>query len=197
MNSSRLPSRPLPTRAVAIAAAVLGAALLSGCSTIENLNPFSGDKYETKILPDVPADDVYNQGVARLDKKATSGAAKKFSQREKDYPYSDWSRKGLLMETFAQYQGGEYDDEIQSGSRYAQLYPNTPDAPYALYLQAMSYYNQVPDISRDQQQSAKALDLSAVHDAHVYLLTRCATRPKLSAEYFRRSVEESEVYKLL
>jgi outer membrane protein assembly factor BamD len=146
-------------RALAIAAAVLGAAMLSGCSTIENLNPFAGDKYETKILPDVPADDVYNQGVARLDKKDTSGAAKKFGQLEKDYPYSDWSRKGLLMETFAQYQGGDYDSAIQSGARYYQLYPNTPDAPYALYLQAMSYYNQVPDISRDQQQSGKALEL--------------------------------------
>ena len=144
--------------------ALLGLALsttmgLGGCSTLDGLNPFAGEKYETKILPDVPADDVYDQGVARLDKKDTSGAAKKFSQLEKDYPYSDWARKGLLMETFAQYQGGSYDDAIASGSRYYSLYPNSSDAPYALYLQAMSYYNQVPDISRDQLQAGKALDL--------------------------------------
>lgn len=144
---------------VRLALVSVGAVGLAGCSTIDSLNPFGGEKYETKILPDVPADDVYNQGVARMEKKDTAGAAKKFSQLEKDYPYSDWSRKGLLMQTYAQYQGGSYDDAIESGGRYYSLYPNSPDAPYALYMQAMSYYNQVPDISRDQQQAGKALDL--------------------------------------
>ena len=132
---------------------------LCGCSSLDSLNPFGGEKYETKILADVPADDIYNQAIARLNKKDTSGAAKKFGQLEKDYAYSDWARKGLLMEAAAQYQGGEYDDAIDSGSRYYKLYPNTPDAPYALYLQAMSYYNQVPDISRDQSQAGKAMVL--------------------------------------
>ena len=135
---------------------------LGGCSTFDSLgslNPFGGEKYETKILADVPAADIYDQAVARLAKKDTSGAAKKFGQLEKDYAYSDWARKGLLMETAAQFQGGQYQDAIDSGGRYYKLYPNSPDAPYALYLQAMSYYSQVPDISRDQTQAGKALDL--------------------------------------
>lgn len=132
---------------------------MGACSTFDSLNPFGGEKYETKILPDVPAEDIYNQGVARLDKKDSEGAAKKFGQLEKDFAYSDWSRKGLLMQTYSQYQAGSYDDAIASGGRYYKLYPNTSDAPYALYLEAMSYYNQVPDISRDQVQAGKALDL--------------------------------------
>lgn len=132
---------------------------LGGCSSFDALNPFGGEKYETKILADVPADDIYDQGIARLSKKDTSGAAKKFGQLEKDYAYSDWARKGLLMEAAAQYQGGSYDDAIESGGRYYKLYPDTPDAPYALYIQAMSYYNQVPDISRDQAQAGKAMVL--------------------------------------
>ena len=143
-------------RAASIALLCLSSA---GCSTFDNLNPFGGDKYESKILPDVPADDIYNQGVARLDKQDAEGAAKKFGQLEKDYPYSDWSRKGLLMQTFAQYRGGKYDDAVESGARYVKLYPNTPDTPYALYLQGMSYYSQVPDISRDQSQAGKALQV--------------------------------------
>lgn len=146
-------------RLVALAALCATTLPVAGCSTFDSLNPFGGEKYETKILADVPADDIYNQGVARLDKKDTGGAAKKFGQLEKDYAYSDWARKGLLMETFAQYQGGEYQDAIDSGSRYYKLYPNAPDADYALYLQAMSYYNQVPDISRDQSQAGKAMVL--------------------------------------
>ncbi|UDL94804.1 outer membrane protein assembly factor BamD [Lichenihabitans sp. PAMC28606] len=132
---------------------------LAGCSSLESFNPFGAEKYETKILPDVPADDIYNQGLARLGKKDTEGAAKKFSELDKQYPYSDYSRKGLLMSTYAQYQAGNYDDAIASGGRYYSLYPTSPDAPYALYMEAMSYYNQIPDISRDQKQSEKALDL--------------------------------------
>ena len=63
------------------------------------------------------------------------------------------------MQAAAQYQGGQYDDAIDAGGRYYKLYPDSPDAPYALYLEAMSYYSQVPDISRDQAQAGKALDL--------------------------------------
>ena len=135
------------------------AAGLSGCSAIDSLNPFgSGEKYETKILPETPADAIYDQGLARLQKKDSAGAAKKFSEIDKQYPFTEWSRKGLMLSTFAQYQGGDYDSAIASAKRYYALYPNTPDAPYALYLQAMSYYSQIPDISRDQDLSSKALE---------------------------------------
>ncbi|WP_131115697.1 outer membrane protein assembly factor BamD [Lichenihabitans psoromatis] len=144
---------------VSMVAIIAVAMPLAGCSSLESFNPFGAEKYETKILPDVPADDIYNQGLARLGKKDTEGAAKKFSELDKQYPYSDYSRKGLLMSTYAQYQAGNYDDAISSGGRYYSLYPTSPDAPYALYMEAMSYYNQIPDISRDQKQSEKALDL--------------------------------------
>ena len=148
---------PRVTRAVPLAGML--ALALSGCSTLDSLNPFgSGEKYETKILAEAPASTIYDQGLARLQKKDSSGAAKKFGELEKQYPFSEWSRKGLIMTTFAQYQGGDYDSAIASAKRFYGLYPNSPDAPYALYLQAMSYYNQIPDISRDQDQSAKALD---------------------------------------
>ena len=144
---------------VAPLAAIL-AVTLSGCSALDAMNPFGGgEKYETKILADVPANDIYDQGVARLHKKDSAGAAKKFSELEKQYPFSEWSRKGLMMTTYAQFQGGDYNSAIASAKRYYALYPTSADAPYALYLQAMSYYSQIPDISRDQDQSAKALDL--------------------------------------
>ena len=132
---------------------------MAGCSALDSINPFGpGEKYETKILPEIPASDIYDQGLARLQKKDASGAAKKFADLEKQYPFSDWSRKGLIMTTFSQYQSADYDSAIASGKRFYQLYPNSPDAPYALYLQGMSYYQQIPDVSRDQDAAAKALD---------------------------------------
>ena len=159
MTSHRFSNLRALAGSVGMGALLFATLPLAGCSSLDSFNPFAGEKYETKIVPDIPAEDIYNQGVARLNNKDASGAAKKFGQLEKDYAYSDWARKGLLMQTSAQYQAGNYDDAIESGGRYAKLYPTTPDAAYAVYLQAMSYYNQVPDISRDQMQSAKALEL--------------------------------------
>jgi outer membrane protein assembly factor BamD len=150
-----------------LAAAVAMAISLpaSAGSWMDSLNPFnlfSGEKYETKVIPDVPADDLYNQGLARLQSKDYDSAAKKFADLEKQYPYSQWQRKAALMTTFSQYQNGSYDDAIASAKRYIALYPSSPDIPYAYYLEGMSYYNQIPDISRDQGRAAKALEVFTV-----------------------------------
>jgi len=145
-----------------IAAAAALTLSVAACSSVDSLNPFNlfgGEKYETKIVPDVPADDLYNQALARLQSKDYDGAAKKFTELEKQYPYSQWQRKAVLMTTFSQYQNGSYDDAIASAKRYIGLFPSSPDTPYAYYLQGMSYYNQIPDISRDQERAAKAADI--------------------------------------
>ena len=143
-------------RILAIAAIV---APVAGCSTLEGLNPFGGEKYETKLLPDVPAEDIYDQGLARLQNKDPEGAGKKFADLDKQFPFSQWSRKGLLMQTYSQYEAAQYDDAIASANRFVSLYPTAQEAPYAAYLAAMSYYNQIPDISRDQERAEKALQI--------------------------------------
>src|ERR1700757_1575903 len=81
-------------------------------------NLFSGEKYETKIVPDVPAEELYNQALAKLQDKDFGAAAKKFEEVEKQYPYSQWQRKAILMLTFSHYQNGSYDDAIASAKRY-------------------------------------------------------------------------------
>ncbi|MGB6176495.1 MAG: outer membrane protein assembly factor BamD [Methylocella sp.] len=148
---------------IVIAAAPLAMPLpASAGSWLDSLNPFNwfaGEKYETKIVPDVPAGDLYNQGLARLQSKDYDGAAKKFAEVEKQYPYSRWQRKGILMTTFSQYQNASYDDAIASAKRYIGLFPTSPDVDYAYYLEGMSYYNQIPDINRDQDRAAKAVEI--------------------------------------
>jgi outer membrane protein assembly factor BamD len=145
-----------------LVAVVLATASLGACSTIDSLsdlNPFGPEKYKTRIEADVPASSIYDQGLARLKKGDDDGAAKKFTELGKQYPYSDWSKKGLLMTTYSQYQAEDYDSAEQSAEHYAKLYPGSPDTAYAIYLEAMSYYNQIPDISRDQDRAVKALQL--------------------------------------
>lgn len=146
----------------AAAMAVSGPAFADWMDSLNPMNWFSGDKYKTTIVPDVPAEDLYNQGLARLQAKDFDSAAKKFTDIEKQYPYSQWQRKAVLMTTFSQYENGSYDDAIASAKRYITLYPTSPDVPYAYYLQAMSNYNQIPDISRDQTRAARAVELFSV-----------------------------------
>ena len=115
-----------------------------------------GEKYKTEIVPDIPADDLYNQGLAKLKRQDYEGAAKTFTQLEKAYPFSQWARKALLMTTFSQYQKPAYDDAVQSAKRYVELYPKSPDTPYMYYLSGMSYYNQITNVMQDQSNAEKA-----------------------------------------
>lgn len=145
---------------VRLAAAIALGLTLAGCETIENLNPlnaFADKGPKSDIGPDQPAEVLFNDGLGRLEKKQYPEAAKKFVELDKQYPYSSWSKKALLLQTFAHYESGDYDDAIGAGRRYVQLYPTDNDAAYAQYLVGMSYYNQIPDVTRDQERSEKAL----------------------------------------
>jgi outer membrane protein assembly factor BamD len=147
---------PAP-RTFAFAAALAAALSLSACSMIDQFNPFGAEKYKTEIVPDVPASKTYNQGLEKLADGSASEAAKKFTELGKQYPNSDWARKALLMTTYAQYQGANFGDAVQSAEKYLKLYPNSPDTAYVLFLQGNSYYSQIPDISRDQDAATRAL----------------------------------------
>jgi outer membrane protein assembly factor BamD len=141
----------------ALALIVCGVSL-AGCDTLSALNPFGGgEKYRMEIVPEVPAEQLYNQGLARLQNRDFEGAAKKFGDLDKQYPYSEWSRKALIMTTYSNFEGGAYPEAVNNAKRYLQLHPASKDAAYAQYLMAMSYYNQVPDVTRDQEQTERAV----------------------------------------
>ncbi|MCC6946566.1 MAG: outer membrane protein assembly factor BamD [Bradyrhizobiaceae bacterium] len=133
-----------------IAAAVVLSAPLGGCANI-----FGQDKEQA--LPDEPADKLYNEGLTLLNKKEYKDAAKKFEEVDRQHPYSEWARKSLLMTAFTYYEIGEHEETIQAARRYLALHPGSPDAAYAQYLMASSYYDQIPDITRDQQRTERAM----------------------------------------
>ncbi|MDP4594162.1 MAG: outer membrane protein assembly factor BamD [Beijerinckiaceae bacterium] len=144
-------------RMLALAAMLLPVAACSTVESFSSLNPFASPKYKTKIEPDVPAQGTYDQGLARMAKRDYGGAAKKFEELEKQHPFTQWSRKGLLMSTYAYYEGGKYDEASASALRYVNLYPSTKETPYAMYLVGMSLYNQIPDITRDQEYAERSI----------------------------------------
>lgn len=148
------------TRSCVLRLALIAAAAttLAGCDTLSSMNPFdTSEKYEMKITQDIPPERIYDQGLGRLKNSDHEGAAKKFSDLGRNYPTSEWARKGLIMEAFANYEGQRYDEAINASKSYLQRYPNTKDAAYAQYLYAMANFNQIPDTTRDQERSEKAL----------------------------------------
>jgi outer membrane protein assembly factor BamD len=148
-------SATFPVRTLALAACTL---LLAGCDTLSSLNPFDkSEKYRMEIVPEVPAENLYDEGLGRMKKSDYEGAAKKFAELEKQHPYSDWSRKALIMTAYARFEGRQYEDAINASKRYLQLHPSSSDAAYAQYIMAMSNYNQIPDVTRDQERAEKAM----------------------------------------
>ncbi len=156
MSPLRAGKRMARRSAAAIALIAIGLSA-SACSLIDQFNPFGAEKYKMEIVPDTPASKTYDQGLEKLANGSPQEAAKKFTELGKQYPGSDWARKGLLMTIYADYQAGAYTDAETSAERYLKDYPNSPDAAYVTYLQANAYYEQIPDISRDQDAATKSL----------------------------------------
>ncbi|KTQ94082.1 membrane protein [Aureimonas ureilytica] len=127
-------------------------ALLSGCMS-------SKDKDIDALAlasQTEPADKLYNQGLANLEAGRLGEAAKKFEAIDKQHPYSEFARKALVMRAFASYRKGDYDDAISSARRYLATYPGSSEAAYAQYIIGLSYFRQIPDVTRDQTDTARA-----------------------------------------
>jgi len=123
---------------------------LMGCSLLNK-----DDDY----IPDSPADKLYNEGLFLLNNRQDyKEAAKKFDEVDRQNPYSDWARKALLMSAYAYYQAEDYTECVNSAKRYVALHPGSPDAAYAQYLIGASYYDQILDVSRDQDRATQAID---------------------------------------
>src|SRR6201991_993770 len=137
------------------ASLILLALPLSGCGTGALWDKFTA-KDDTFV--DEPADKLYNEGLYLMnEKKDNKAATKKFEEVDRQHPYSEWARKSLLMSAYSSYQQADYDGCIGAATRYVTLHPGSPDAAYAQYPTAASHYDQIPDISRDQGRTEKAM----------------------------------------
>jgi outer membrane protein assembly factor BamD len=132
------------------------ATVVSACSSATEVWDKVTQKDDTFV--EQPAEQLYNEGLFLTNEKHDpKGGAKKFEEVDRQHPYSDLARKSLLMSAYAYYQANDYDSCIGAATRYVTLHPGSPDAAYAQYLIAASHYDQIPDISRDQGRTEKAM----------------------------------------
>ena len=100
---------------------------------------------------------IYNDAVLALENRNWFNARTLFQEVERQHPYSKWATKAKLMTAYAQYQANNYADTIITIDRFIQLHPVNKDIAYAYYLKALSYYEQISDVSRDQINTIRAL----------------------------------------
>ncbi|CAH0341280.1 outer membrane protein assembly factor BamD [Rhizobium sp. CECT 9324] len=105
-----------------------------------------------------PPDVLYNQGLANIKAGNMSEAARKFDAVDAQHPFSEWSRKALVMSTFTKYRLGRYGDSIASGNRYMSLYPRSDDSAYVQYLVGLSNWKQIANVTQDQKASQKTIE---------------------------------------
>ena len=121
----------------------------AGCSTLKNEPKIDIDTYSAKEIYDLAED--------RLAKKRPQDAAKYFSEIERLYPYSEWAKRGLIMQAFSYHKDQDYENSRSAAQRYIDFFPAAEDAAYAQYILALSYYDQISEVGRDQDVTVKAL----------------------------------------
>ncbi|MEM1344131.1 MAG: outer membrane protein assembly factor BamD [Pseudomonadota bacterium] len=142
------PTLPQPRLALRLATLALTAAL-AGCSAFED----APDPIE-----DLSAREIFTRAEAQLEDGAPIQAAQTFNEIERLYPFSQFAKRAIIMSAFSSYEAGRYADARASARRYVDLYPSDEDAAYAQYLVALTYYDTIADVERDQELTQRALN---------------------------------------
>ena len=108
-------------------------------------------------MPEIPPEQIYSAALTQLDKGNWVPCAQAFDEVERQHPYSVWARRAILMSAFCYYQANKYNDAILAADRFITLHPGNKDAPYAYYLKAVSLYEQIVDVGRDQRRTEQAM----------------------------------------
>ena len=104
-----------------------------------------------------PVETIYNEAVRSLDRRLWPTAAAQFDEVQRQHPYSPWAQRAMLMAAYARYRSRDYEKAISSAEEYIALHPGGDGAPYAYYLVAISHFDQIVDVGRDQARSDLAL----------------------------------------
>lgn len=134
-----------------VVAAVLAGLVLTGCGG-------SRDAAQRQNLDQFPAEEIYKRGEFELENSGKpKDAVFYFSEIERLYPYSEWAKRALIMQAYGNHKAENYDEARGAAQRFLDTYPGDEDAAYAQYLLALSYYDQIDDVGRDQGLTFQAL----------------------------------------
>lgn len=137
-------------------------ATLMLCGALVGCGAFGGQSTDGLGMGGQPieaftAEQIFGRGEYELDRRKYDRAAEYFGEVERLYPYSAWAKRALIMQAFAFHKDKDYENSRSSAQRYIDFYPADEDAAYAQYLLALSYYDQIDEVGRDQGLTFQAL----------------------------------------
>ncbi len=106
---------------------------------------------------EIPAEKLYAEGLVAMETGDRKGAKKKFEELDRQHPYSNYARRSMILTAYTHYKSGQFTECISAAQRFLTLFPGDEDVPYAYYLIGQSYFKQIPDVTRDQEMTQKAL----------------------------------------
>jgi len=142
-----MPSKQM-TRLLAAAALSL---VVSGCSILGG-----SSRNERLAYVERPAENLYNSGMDQIERNDLGRAKLLLQEVERQHPFSKWARRAMLMSAYANYLSADYEESVSTAQRFISLHPGNESTPYAYYLIAMSYYDQIYDVGRDQATTTSA-----------------------------------------
>lgn len=133
------------------------ARLMGGLALVAVLAACGGGNREPDF-EQMDAEAIYKLGEYQLESsRKGSDAVTYFAEVERLYPYSEWAKRALIMQAFAYHKDRDYENSRATAQRYIDTYPAEEDAAYAKYLLALSYYDQIDEVGRDQGLTYQAL----------------------------------------
>lgn len=143
---------------IGIRAAAKGIGVVALVATLAACGGSDGDAQRSSLdLEGFSPAQIYERGEFELARSREKDAAYFFSEVERLYPYSEWAKQSLIMQAFTYHQAEDYENSRSAAQRYIDFYPTDADAAYAQYLLALSYYDQIDEVGRDQGLTFQAL----------------------------------------
>jgi len=138
---------------------LVAVAALSACGGSQNTGRFTANFFNPQEIPleTYTPEQIFERGEFELNRRRPAEGAFYFSEIERLYPYSEWAKRALIMQAFAFHQDTDYPNSRAAAQRFIDFYPDDDDAAYAAYLLALSYYDQIDDVGRDQGLTFQAL----------------------------------------
>jgi outer membrane protein assembly factor BamD len=158
-RSSFSPSRRWRA-ALAVFSLLAGGLVLSGCSWLglgDEDTPENNANKDAAQYRERPIEAIYSDAWTAINRGNWEVAAAQFNEVDRQHPYSVWARRAMLMSAFCSYQANKYTDAIATADNYISLHPGSHEVAYAFYLKAISLYEQIVDVGRDQSNTEGAL----------------------------------------
>ncbi len=157
----------------------------------------SSKKEEVSIIKELDQQaeliSAYSEAMENLEKGDHFFAATKFLEAELLFPQSDWAPKSNLMAAYSFYLQDFYSKSIYHLERFMTTYPKDERLPYASYLLAMCYFENIEDEKRDLYPLLKSKELfqNLILD---YPSTDFALDAKFKINFIDDVVASKEIY---